>query len=291
MTLQVQGALVFNPTFSPSITNDPNAATIMATINSALSLYQALFVDPVTVSIDFQQVNTGLGASSTAFVASTYSAVHNRLNADASSPDDTTAIAHLPNGANNPVPSGNNTINLTSANARALGICSVTCTPTFDGTISLNLSIMNLSRSGPQDPNKYDLLTVVMHEIDEVLGTISGVGASQGAFVMDLFRYDANGNRTYSSSAASVSYFSLDGVALLAQYNQQASGDYGDFISGGPVRVQNAFLSPGTQADLGVEIRMLNAGGWDLNTVPEPTSISLFLAGVGSLLLRRRKRT
>src|SRR4051812_9419828 len=83
-----RGAMTFNPTFDSTITSDPNAATIMSTINSALAIYQALFVDPITVRINFKQMNTGLGASNTSLVLSTYSAVHTRLVANASSPDD-----------------------------------------------------------------------------------------------------------------------------------------------------------------------------------------------------------
>jgi len=49
--------LVIAPTFDTSITNDPNAATIMNTINAAIAMYQARFTDPVTVS--YQSTNSG----------------------------------------------------------------------------------------------------------------------------------------------------------------------------------------------------------------------------------------
>ena len=148
---------------------------------------------------------------------------------------------------------------------------------------------MNLSRSGPQNPGKYDLLGVVMHEINEVLGTISGLPGSQ-PFAMDLFRYDGSGNRSFTSSSAASAYFSINGTTLLAQYNQSGSGDFGDFISGGPLHVQNAFATPGAQPNLDVELRMLDVVGFNFAETPEPTTISMLGAGLIALALAKRRR-
>jgi hypothetical protein len=52
-------------TFGPSITGDPQGATIQATINAAIAFYQANFSDPITVTITFQEMGSGLGLSST----------------------------------------------------------------------------------------------------------------------------------------------------------------------------------------------------------------------------------
>jgi hypothetical protein len=60
------GGLTIIPAFDSSITTDPQAATIQATINSAIAVYQNTFSDPVTVSITFMKLSTGLGSSATA---------------------------------------------------------------------------------------------------------------------------------------------------------------------------------------------------------------------------------
>jgi hypothetical protein len=59
----VPAGLVINPTFDSTITNDPNAATIEATINRAIAAYESFISDSITVNITFQEVTTGLGAS------------------------------------------------------------------------------------------------------------------------------------------------------------------------------------------------------------------------------------
>src|SRR5262249_22081459 len=52
--------LKINPTFDSSITSDPNAATIMNTINAAIAVYEANFRDQITVNITFKEKTTGL---------------------------------------------------------------------------------------------------------------------------------------------------------------------------------------------------------------------------------------
>ena len=53
--------LTIVPTFDSTITNDPNAATIEATINGAIQVYAQTFSDPITVTIDFKESKSGLG--------------------------------------------------------------------------------------------------------------------------------------------------------------------------------------------------------------------------------------
>src|SRR4029077_18630481 len=65
--------LTINPTFDSSILNDPNAVAIEAMINRAISIYESLFSDPITVQIAFRWTTTadpcgpiaGLGQSCT----------------------------------------------------------------------------------------------------------------------------------------------------------------------------------------------------------------------------------
>ena len=65
--LAVSAGLTIIPTFDSTITSDPNAATIEATINTAIATIQSMFSDPITVNITFKKMTSGLGQSSTFF--------------------------------------------------------------------------------------------------------------------------------------------------------------------------------------------------------------------------------
>jgi hypothetical protein len=257
--------LIIIPTFDSTITGDPNAAAIENTISNAIQVYETKYSDPVTVNITFAEMGSGLGMSSTFFSSISYSSFYNALLADAKTTNDVIALAHIPGGSIDPVDSGS-LINVTTANQRALGL---SANPPKDSTISLNMSIININRTGI-DPNKYDLMAVVSHEIDEALGSASGLGQSHSAPV-DLFRYNSAGARSYTTSGDDA-WFSIDGgTTRLVQYNQQAGADYGDWWSTGvhTPRVQDAFGTRGATPNLGVELTLLDVIGWDL-VIPAP---------------------
>ena len=300
-------ALNIIPTFDSSITSDPHAAAIEATINSAINFYETTFTThtpaQIGVTIDFQEMSGGLGESTTGSYKETYTNFITNLKA-ASSGDatDTTALAGLPVAANNPV-TGSTTINGKSAELRALGFN----TPgivngAFDGVIGLNTSITNPGSPGSGDT--YSLLATTEHEIDEVLGLGSDVGQSNPFFrdpaAEDLFRYDSNGNRSYTTNSAAKAFFSLDGTTDLAQFdNQNDGGDFGDWQSnplpgGVNPKVQDAFATPGGSLSLtktSVESVALDALGYNLaNPVPEPTSLVFFgsVVVIAGIVSRRR---
>jgi len=284
--------LVIQATYDSSITSDPNAATIEATIQNAINLYQNTFTDNITVKIKFQEMTSGLGASSTWLTQLTYTNYLADLTADATTANDTIALAHLPAGPNNPV-GGGTAIWASVANARAVGVAIGQGPDGFDGTIGLNTSITNLSRPD-SDPNKYDLQSVTMHEIDEVLGLGSGVGSQFTIRPEDLYRYTAAGVRTYTT-AGDDAYFSIDGTTDLARFNQNSGGDYGDWWSTGPhtAQVQDAFGTPGAETNPNVELTALDVVGYDQaaeTRVPEPSSLMLLgsgLAGFAGLVRRK----
>lgn len=110
---QSADALAITPTFASNITSDPNAVAIEGTINTAISTYEADFIDPINVAITFQEMANGLGASSTTFFNVSYPTYHTALVADATTANDTTALTRLAvdgSGVNNPI-TGNSTIN------------------------------------------------------------------------------------------------------------------------------------------------------------------------------------
>lgn len=268
------GQLVIIATFDSTITSDPNAAVIEGTINSVIALYEASFSDPVTVTINFQKMSGGLGASASYYIPGVdYSTFRAMLAAAASTADDATALAHLPAGPTNPV-NGSTTIALNLPNGRALGFSGTEWLPPPgqpDGFIYLNTSLMNLTRTSI-NPSKYDLFAVAAHEIDEVLGLISALdGLANGGpaptgdvGVMDLFRYDQNANRSFNTTSSSQAYFSLDGTNRLVRFNQSANGDFHDWYSPGgqTPRVQDASGTPGSTPNPAVELIALDVIGY-----------------------------
>lgn len=279
--------LTILPDFDSSITNDPQAVAIESTIRAALGVYQSKFSDPITISITFQEMGSGLGLSSWSYYVDSYSAYRAALAAAATTADDSTALAHLPNQTDNPV-NANANVNIKSTLGWVLGLNSGTPGENM-GTVYLNTSSMNLS-DAQSDPNKNSLFSTTCHEIDEVLGTGSALdqvytgdfSATDPIFAEDLYRYDALGDRSYTTDTNAVSYFSLDGTTDLAQFNQSknqfGSGDFGDWYSffGGIVpQVQDAFSPAGSSPNLGVELRVLDVLGYHLATqVPAPQFVS-----------------
>ncbi|PWU08754.1 MAG: hypothetical protein C5B50_28965 [Verrucomicrobia bacterium] len=278
--------LTIVPTFDSTITSDPNAATIESTINAAIKVYEAAFSDNITVNIKFaEMVNPppgALGGSSTMGFIISYSSYLSALNSHATTANDATALAHLAAGPNNPV-NGNANMSVASALVRALGMSG---SVSLDSTISFNIPICNLNRNNI-DPNKYDLMSVAMHEMDEALsfgsaldnlanGNPTPTGPIKPA---DLFRYDQSGNRSFNTTLNSPAFFSIDGSFPLAQFNQDAGAgctppncaDFGDWNSDGPhiPKVQDSNATPGATPNLTVELVRLDVVGYSL--VPLPT--------------------
>jgi hypothetical protein len=223
------GALKITPSFDTSITSDPQAATIIATINSAIALFQSSYSDPINVTITFQKIAGGVGANSTYYRDLPYSSYRAALVTHSTSSDDATALAHLSGGANNPV-NGNTNVSLSLPLARALGFSADPPPGEDDSVIYLNISNMNLS-STSIDTNKYSLFGAASHEINEVLGFASTLdGLANGATAPtgplspgDLFRYDALGARSFTTDVNAASYFSVDGTTALARFNHAVS--------------------------------------------------------------------
>jgi hypothetical protein len=264
----VPSGLTIVPTWDSTITSDPNAATIEATINAAISVYRYNYSDNVTAQFTFVTWDSTLGYNDSYETSETYTAYRAALVSHATTADDSAALAHLANTTDNPV-NGNANMDLKQPLARALGFSTL---GGQDSTVYLNTSMMNLS-SFQTDPTKYSLFATVSHEMDEALGLGSILnGMSNGdpnpsgsIEPEDLFRYDGSGDRTLSTESNAIAYFSLDGTTDLAQFNQYDEGDFGDWYSfyGGNVpQVQDAFATPGANPVLDVELRVLDVIGF-----------------------------
>ena len=119
-SISPSSGLTIVPTFDVSITSDPQAATIEATINAAIAEYKNAFSTPITVAITFKTMSTGLGMSNTFYTtANSYTAYRAALVSHSTSPDDVTALAHLSTNATDPG-SALNTMLMTLPNTRAL---------------------------------------------------------------------------------------------------------------------------------------------------------------------------
>lgn len=121
LTARSASALTIIASWDTSIVNHPQAATIEATIQTAIQDFEARIADPVTVSVTFQRMYTGLGGSSKPLFRVPYSTYLAALRASASSVDDGVALAHLPNGSANPV-TGNDSVWAVGPLVRALGL-------------------------------------------------------------------------------------------------------------------------------------------------------------------------
>ncbi len=312
-----RGQLVITPTFDSSITNDPNAALLQADILTAITAYQTLFTDNVTVSILFRYATTtpgggsmggSLARSNYTLYSRAYGTYVTALTNDASkSANDLTALAHLP--AAGAFPNAPTRITVSSANGRALSMntpgamdatANVGTGGTFDGIVTIN-SGQNFALTRPvAGTGKFDVLQSIEHEIDEVLGFGSILPAttdfSGNAAVrpQDLFRYSAPGTVSLASGGSASSYFSIDGgQTLIVSYNQNSTGDYGDWGPSPTPLVQLAFSFPNTQSDVtrdspeGVGLDVI---GYDLTPVPEPGGLALAALAAAALARRVRRK-
>jgi hypothetical protein len=286
-------SLTIVPTFDSSITGDANAAAIENDIYYAIGVMESNITDNVTVKIRYvEDESVGLGENSTWIGDYSYPAFLSALKRHARSITDTNALSKLPNSTRDPVVGGTQIV-LTLPLARLLGLDSGYGSDGFDSTVSCAMSLMNFTRP-PANPDNYDLPSVLEHEMDEVLGISSDLPDATEISPADLFRYTTilvttNLVRSYTTSGDNV-YFSADGTNLVARYNNDGVGDYGDWWSDGaywlPVigvtnyypQVQDAYGTPGSFQDLGVSERtILDVVGWTL-AAPPVTKPSLKIA-------------
>jgi hypothetical protein len=276
--------LIINPTFDSSITNDPDAAAIEAMITRAISIYESLFDDPITIQIRFRYSTTGpdgtplppgtAALSALVVYLIPWDTCISALTADATTSNDNLANASLPGSALSA------TTRPSSANGRAIGLD----TPTamfadghignggpYDGIVTLN-SALPYAFTRPTGGGIFDAQRSTEHEMDEVIGLGSRLGQmSNDVRPQDFFSWSSPGVRNISTSGAR--YFSIDGgTTNTVDFNQDPTGDFGDWLSEDCPQtqpyVQNAFICSGQYSDISAtspEGINLDVVGYDLN--------------------------
>ncbi|HEU0207886.1 MAG TPA: NF038122 family metalloprotease, partial [Candidatus Udaeobacter sp.] len=290
ITTEVSTGLVIHATFDSSITGNPNSAAIEATINRAISLYESLFSDPITIEIRFRYSTTQpngqplpmgrIAQSDYVYYTISWNTYLDALRADARTGNDATATASLPTSALS------TNIRPASAAGRALGFDTppamfadgtVGNGGPYDGIVTLNSSALYQFTRPPGESN-YDAQRGFEHEMDEVIGLGSYLNISGNDLrPQDLFSWSSAGHRNTGSSGTR--YFSVNGgISNIVNFNQESQGDFGDWLSTNCPQahpyVQNAFACTGQFSDVmagspeGINLDVI---GYDLVNTPTPT--------------------
>jgi hypothetical protein len=217
ITTEATAGLTIHPTFDSSITNNPNAAAIQATISWAISFHESLFSDPITIQIRFRYSTTApdgmplpmgtLARTDILLYQIPWSSYISALRADAATSNDTQANASLPGTAL----SAN--VRPSSAGGRAVGLN----TPPamfangtigqggpYDAIVTLN-SGPPFQFTRPPGPGSFDAQRSIEHEVDEAIGLGSRLGGSGNDLrPQDLFSWSSPDHRNISTSGTAI---------------------------------------------------------------------------------------
>lgn len=326
-------------TFAYSFTAGTSAEA-QAAFQAAGNLWSAVLQDPVTVHLTVGTAVLGSGILGQAFsdeVQFSYSAVRAALTADRTSSNDNLAVASLPAGSfamqinhtsqnsdsatpylDNNGSANNKTVQLTTANAAALGLTFAgstlggSCATVCDGFIQFNSNFaFDYDRTNGITGGQYDFVGIAAHEIGHSLGFISGVDVLDGnagfsedlytASMLDLFRYStasaALGAIDFTASSTA-KYFSINGGASTSLLfstgttfgdGRQAS-HWKDSLGLG---IMDPTAAAGELMVIGANDRLaFDAIGWNLSAVPEPGRAGMLALGLAVLgiVWRRRNR-
>jgi hypothetical protein len=269
-TVKITGTagIIFNITFDSSVSTAP--AGFKTVITDVATFFANELKGSITVNLNVgwgevagQTLSSSALGQSYWYYAGpySYSQIRSALTSSATSIDDTSAIASLPSTD----PTNGGKFLLTTAQAKSLGLLGNSTA--VDGYIGLSSSVSwamdpyNRSVSG-----SYDLFGTAAHEISEVLGRFSLLGATSGGVsnaysLLDLFRYSGSGTRSLTSGG----YFSLNGgITNLDNFNTNSGGDLGDWAASAGNDSYLAFASSGTDNLVSEsDLRVMDGIGWN----------------------------
>ena len=326
---RAHAALIFNLTS----TGNSNAD---AGFQAAAAYVSSQFNDNIEVNITagFADLGAGvLGSASSVQAGYNFSSWKAGMVADATTADDATMVTGLPGGStfsrwiNNTTDNGGaahlntglDTVRLSNANAKALGLIGATngandATITF--TSNTSVADWDFDRSDGIDGGKLDFVGVAIHEIMHAMGFISGVDIldingveqfSDAAFApfvsgLDFTRQSATAiaggaDMDWTVGTAAKDY-SIDGGSTTLITNAWSTGvNFGDGRQAShwkdnaglgildPTAVGAGQLNIVTTNDL----QALDVIGWDFAAIPEPSSCVLSLIAFAICTCRRRK--
>ena len=231
------------------LTSHPDAADIQAALTRIENFYESRFFDPITVHVDVDYTTTGFpspfvaGLTTVNFNNFFYTDVRSRLIADAS--DDESLVNDLPasgslsfdaapgiNVFEFPGSTGNPVVDITRANAQALGFTDLigvtsafTPSQTIDGSVILNSGFTTFSYDF--DPTngitagQLDFEAIVRHEIGHVLGFFSAVDSVDALVGLQPPKFDFGTSTSlvepgYIGISSTDAYNALDGYGWLS---------------------------------------------------------------------------
>jgi len=328
-------------------------AQMMTGIQEAGTLWSGYFKDPITINISVNSSTTlGSGViahTDTFYDPYSYSSVRAALVADKTSSDDLSSTNHLQAGptfsmlinktANNPNgvvsatpyfdtglggpgqagPENNNTIRMSSANAKAIGLYPAFSSGT-DGIITFSTLVpFDFNRSNGISAGQYDFVGISAHEIGHMLGFTSGVDVLAGnsappglndnqlRFVttLDLFKFSSRstgsggGNGVIDWTADSIDKsFSVDGgTTLIAPFSNGTTYEESHWKNNLGLGLMNPTAAPGVLMSFSSnDLRAFDVIGYNLTSVPEPATYTMIglitvvsLASFRVRLSRRKK--
>ena len=180
-------------------TCDPSVpAQVCQTLQTTIAgLYNSTFTN--IVADDYVTMgSTGLGENTQSVNLATYSQYLTRLIAqDGQGTVRADAITSLEAGSSAHSLYGGGDVVLTAALATSLGFtgaegitatggtCLIGASGCYDGVITISNTASLYDRIGQQAAGSYDIYSVVEHETDETLGTVSCIGTTTGSLVDD----------------------------------------------------------------------------------------------------------
>jgi hypothetical protein len=216
-----------NATYESSLASAP--AGYKTAIQSVIAFFEASFSNNITLNLTFNWKNLsgGIAQSSTYYNTYDYNTVVAALKANATSADDATVLARLPQADPLSNPTASIYYNVSSAQSKALGLSNST---TSDGTVTLGSgNNYTFDATKRAVAGSIDAFGTLAHEISEVMGRSSGSDGSYYKTILGLCRYSSSGVYNASSSYSGA-YFSIDGKTMLRQMGE-AGGDLGDWGS------------------------------------------------------------